>query len=233
MASTECFHFTKLKHLYSIRNIGLQPRLDKNSKAVGDTNPKVSFSDSKVGAIGLFLEFYRVYNDYKSGNRKPNPNKPGETEMYDEIMKSKSLEDYLGEGTYLLFDGTNIENEGGNTGKGGIFDASTSHPIESSKLKVGLIRNNETKHVSYSMYDYINYLMVNLTDDEISRMPPIMKSSMKSYMTEHYSEISKFRDGNFSKEEIDINTFCRVCKKDIDNSIAAEHDLDNESRYIL
>ena len=61
MASRECFHFTKLKYLYSIRNDGLLPKLDINSKAVGDTKPKISFSDSRVGAVGLFLEFNRVY----------------------------------------------------------------------------------------------------------------------------------------------------------------------------
>ena len=66
MASNECFHFTKLKNLYSIRNDGLQPKLDKNSKAIGDIKPKISFSIGKIGAVGLFLEFYRVYSDYKN-----------------------------------------------------------------------------------------------------------------------------------------------------------------------
>ena len=139
MALNECFHFTKLKNLYSIRNNGLQPKLDKNSKAVGDTKPKISFSIGKIGAVGLFLEFYRVYNDYKNGNRVPDPNKTGELDMYEEIMKSKSLEDFLGNNVYLLFDGSEIENEGGNTGNGGIYDASTRTAIESNKLRIGLM----------------------------------------------------------------------------------------------
>lgn len=230
MASTECFHFTKLKNLYSIKNNGLKPRLDGNSKAVGDTKPKISFSDTKVGAVGLFLEFYRVYNDYKFGKRIPNPNKPGELEMYDGIMKSKSLKEYLGESVYLTFDGSGIENEGGNTGRGGIYDASTRTPIESSKLKIGLLRNNDTKHVSYSMYDYITFLMVNLTEEEISQMPSRMQETMALYLEEHSEEIFRFIKGNYSLKETDIQTFCEVCKKDIDKSIKESQALDSETR---
>ncbi len=222
MISNECFHFTKLKNLYSIKNYGLQPRLDKNSKVVGDTKPKISFSMGKAGAVGLFLEFYRVYNDYKNGNRVPNPNRPGELEMYQEVIKSNSLEDFLGDGVYLLFDGSEIENEGGNRGDGGIYDASTRKPIEPNKLRIGLIRNNDTKKVSYSMYDYIHYLMTEISQEEIDQMPDKMQRSLELYSKEHKDEISKFKTGNFSKKDIDMDTFCRVCKKDIDKSIYLE-----------
>ena len=217
MASNECFHFTKLKNLYSIKNIGLQPSLDENSKAVGDEKPKISFSDGKIGAIGLYLEFYRVFNDYKNGTRIPN--KPGELEMYKKIMNSKSLEDYLGDGVYLLFDGTELENEGGNTGKGGIYDASTRTPIESNKLKIGLIRNNDTKKVSYSMYDYINYLMSTLSKEEALKMPTKFQQTMITYFNEHKEEIKKFRTGNYSQKDVNLDTFCRICKNDIDKDI--------------
>lgn len=226
MASNECFHFTKLKNLYSIRNTGLQPKLDKNSKSVGDVKPKISFSIGKIGAVGLFLEFYRVYSDYKNGNRVPDSSKPGELEMYEEIMKSKSLESFLGDGVYLLFDGSEIENEGGNTGKGGIYDASTTTAIESNKLRIGLIRNNDTKKVSYSMYDYIHYLMAEISQEEIAQMPDKIQDSMELYFKEHSDEISKFKTGNFSKKDIDMDTFCRVCKKDIDRSIFSQQDVD-------
>lgn len=228
MASKECFHFTKLKYLYSIRNDGLLPKLDINSKAVGDTKPKISFSDSRVGAVGLFLEFNRVYNDYKSGKRIPDSKKIGETEMFNDILKSESLQDFLGEGVYLTFDGTGIENEGGNTGKGGIYDASTCMPIESSKLKVGLIRNNDTKHVSYSMYDYINYLMVNLKQDEILQMPDKMQNNLHSYIKEHEQELSELKNGNYSLKEVDLDTFCKICKSDIDKNINMDKDIDDE-----
>lgn len=222
--------YKKLKYLYSIRNNDLQPRLDINSKAVGDTKPKISFSDTKLGAIGLFLEFYRVYNDYKTGNRVPNPNKPGELEMHDTIMCSQSLEDYLGEGVYLIFDGSEIENEGGNTGNGSIYDASTCTSIKASKLRVGLVRDNDTKHISYSMYDYINYLMANLSEEEKTKMPPKMQKILEIYLNKHIDELSKFKNGNFSLKDIDIDTFCRVCKSDIDKNIAIEQNLEDKAR---
>lgn len=228
MVSNECFHFTNLKNLYGIKNTGLQPKLDKNSKSVGDAKPKISFSIGKLGAVGLFIDFNNVYNDYKSGNRVPNPEKPGEMEMYEEIMKSESLEDFLGNGVYLLFDGSGIENEGGNTGKGGIYDASTRIPIESNKLRVGLVRDNDTKKVSYSMYDYIHYLMTTLSKEEFSQMTSRMQKGMSLYYKEHSQEIDKFRNGNYSIKDIDIDTFCKACKNDIDKAL---QDIDlNQSK---
>ena len=46
MASKECFHFTKLDRMFSIRDKGLQIRLENNSKAVGDSKRKISFKNS-------------------------------------------------------------------------------------------------------------------------------------------------------------------------------------------
>ena len=219
MASNECFHFTELKNLYSIMEKGLEPRLDKNSKVVGDRKVKVSYSDSKIGAIALYANFYEVYTNYKNGSRKPDPEKPEEQEIYEIIKKSKSIEDFLGKGVYLLFDGTEIENDGGNTGKGGIYDASTTSIIKPEMLKVGLVRNNDTKRVSYSMYDYINYLMSTLTPEEYSQMISSMQNRYDNYCRDNKKQIDKFRNGNYSKKELNLRKFCEVCKDDIDKAI--------------
>lgn len=94
MASKECFHFTKLDRAYGIRDNGLQVRLEENSKSDGDTKPKISYSDTKIGAIRLFANFYEVYTAYKTGSRKPREDKPGEKEMYEAILQSESFEQF-------------------------------------------------------------------------------------------------------------------------------------------
>lgn len=219
MVSKECFHFTKLDRAYSIRDTGLQARLENNSKSVGDTKSKISYSDSKIGAIGLFAIFYEVYTDYKTGARKPRNNKPGEKETYEAIMKSASFEEYLGDGMYLIFDGTGIENTGGNTGHGGIYDASTITTIPSHNIQVGLIRNNDTKEISYSKFEYIHFLMSTMRQDEFSQMIPSMQKRYEKYYREHQSQIDKYRTGNFSEAKINIADFCRFFKDDIDKAI--------------
>lgn len=227
MASKECFHFTKLDRAYGIRDNGLQVRLEENSKSVGDTKPKISYSDSKIGAIGLFANFYEVYTGYKTGSRKPREDKPGEKEMYESILQSESFEEFLGNGMYLVFDGTGIENEGGNTGQGGIYDASTTTPIPGEKLKVGLVRNNDTGEISFSKYDYIHYLMSTLTQDEFSEMIPSMQERYIAYYQSHQEAIEQFRTGNFSQRKINIADFCRIFKGDIDKAIESNRVQDN------
>ncbi len=65
MASKECFHFTNLKNLPSIKKHGLVPSLEGNSDAVQDENPKVSYSDTIIGAIGMYANFKQVYDEIK------------------------------------------------------------------------------------------------------------------------------------------------------------------------
>ena len=63
MSSKECYHFTKLNRAYSISKKGLVPRLEANSKAVNDGASKISFSDGKMAAVGLFADFFNVYTN--------------------------------------------------------------------------------------------------------------------------------------------------------------------------
>ena len=219
MSSKECFHFTKLYKAYSIRNEGLQPKLEQNSRAVGDTKPKISYSDSKIGAIGLFSNFYSVYTSYKNGTRVPRKDKPEEMETYNSVMNSASFEEFLENGMYLIFDGTDIENTGGNTGKGGIYDASTTIPILPSELSVGIIRNNDTGNISYSKFDYIHYLMSTITQEEIDKMDSKVKHFFEEYYEIYKGVIDDFKNGNFSEERISIFDFCQKFKDDIDESI--------------
>ena len=169
MASKECFHFTTLERLNNINKNGLEARSEDRSKAVSDSKKKISYSDSKIGAIGLYCNFEQVYLEFKVGIR-PKRNTPEEFEMRDKILQTKDMEEFLGDGLYLMFDGTGIDNTGGNTGHGGIYDASTYKSIPSNKLKVCLIKDNDTGTYSYSRKDFIHFLMASMTEEEFSGM---------------------------------------------------------------
>lgn len=107
MSSNECYHFTYLNRAFSINQTGLEPRNEENSQGIQDSKTKVFFSEGKNGAIGLFSIFYSVYKAIKSGTRtdKIDP------KVAEKVKRSNSFEEFLGQGMYLTFDGTNIINE--------------------------------------------------------------------------------------------------------------------------
>lgn len=100
------YHMTSLENLNSISKMGLIPQSGANSRLIGDEKVKTFFSEGFEGAIALYVDFQIVYDKVKAGQVKI-----ADESITRKIMKSKSLSDYLGEGVYLRFDGTNIKNE--------------------------------------------------------------------------------------------------------------------------
>lgn len=154
MCSKECFHFTYLNRAFSIRETGLTPRIEDNSKAVKDSSDKVSFSDGRYAAAALMANFYRVYTDIKTGKRDKDKT---DSNLEKRVIASENFEDFLGDGMYLVFDGTDIENTGGNKGHINPFDAGTRESIESNKLKVCMLRNELQLILYFSLRDFYNY----------------------------------------------------------------------------
>ena len=220
----QCYHFTQLCRADSINQKGLESRAEGNCKSVGDTKKKVSYSLGKVGAIGLYANFYEVYQNYKTGKRIPRPEKPGEVEMYNGIMKSKDFEDFLSEGIYLLFDQEGFENEGGNHGieKGNIYDCSTTKGVSPDKIHVGFVKNNDTGEVSYSRKDYMHYLMATLSNEEYSQLIPEMQTRYQEYVKDHIEEVKEYRSGNYSIGESSLKDFCKEHSVDIQKALQEE-----------
>lgn len=219
MSFKECYHFTYLNRANSIAEIGLVPRLEENSKAVGDNKPKVSYSIGKVGVVGLFANFYKVYKDYKSGKRQPRIDRPDEMKEYKLIMKSESFEEFIGQGMYIIFDGTGIENTGGNTGRCNIYDASTHSIILPEKLCICLVKNQDTGEISYSKFDYVHYLMSRLSIQEKKQMPDNIQKYVEYYYDNHSDEIKKFKDKKYTSEIMPIEEFCKLYKREIEQDI--------------
>lgn len=206
MSSNQCFHFTYLSRANKIREQGLIPRIEENSEALKDTSSKVSFSDGRYAAAYLFANFYNVYKQIKSGKRTAQ-NSNTSQEMIDKIKKTSSFEEYLKDGIYLIFDGTNIENTGGNNGHINPFDAGTKEKIAPENLKVCLLKNEETGEISYSKYDYALYLMCSLTKEEMAKMPD---DNIEEYKNDHLGETLKFLQGSYTEMHIPLNEFCKI-----------------------
>lgn len=216
MSSKECFHFTYLNRAFSIREAGLAPRVEDNSKAVKDSSDKVSFSDGRYAAAALMANFYKVYTEIKTGQRNKNKTDP---DLEKRVLASESFEDFLGDGMYFIFDGTDIENTGGNKGHINPFDAGTKESIEPNKLKVCMLRNEQTGELSYSKFDFAQYLMVNLTQEDYSKMPDELISDIEYYKENHADKMNRFRNSEYSVEFMSLDEFCEVYKKEIDEDI--------------
>lgn len=225
MSDKKCFHFTNLSNVYSIRKIGLIPNIGSNSKGVNDSTEKVSFSEGRLEAAGIFANFYRGYIDRKNGKSKEITNK----EIINEIKEDASLKEFWGEGIYLTFDGEGIDNnrrcnssiEGGDS-----FDGGTNSKIEPNKLKVCLLTerdvNGNVFSVSSSRYDYALYLMCLLTEDDIEykMRDSYMKESVRRYLSEHQSliekKISNLGVNNTAKKSLTelCSIYANLCSED-------------------
>lgn len=97
---------TSLERLDSINKFGLTPRNEDNSKLISDDKVKVFFSEGFEGTIALYVDFNIVYDDIKRGIKKME-----NITLNNKVCNSLNVEDYLEEGVYLRFDGTDIENE--------------------------------------------------------------------------------------------------------------------------
>lgn len=207
MSSNQCFHFTYLSRANKIREQGLIPRIEENSEALKDTSSKVSFSDGRYAAAYLFANFYNVYKQIKSGERTAQ-NSNTSQEMIDKIKKTSSFEEYLKDGIYLIFDGTNIENTGGNNGHINPFDAGTKEKIAPENLRVCLLKDEETGEILYSKYDYALYLICSLTDEDLTKMPN--NDYIEIYKKDHSDEIRKFQKKSYIEVYITLDEFCKM-----------------------
>lgn len=218
MSSKECFHFTNLDRLSSIKQYGLIPRLEDNSKVVKDTAPKVSFSDGRYAAAGLMADFYQVYCSIKNGTRDKSKTDP---DLEKKILSSSSFEDFLGDGMYLMFDGSDIENTGGNNGQINPFDAGTTQTIPPDKLKVCVLRDVETGEISYSKYEYAFYLMANLTEDDKKKFEgSMLLEEIEQFQQDHLEIAEKFSKHSFTEEIISMDEFQEIMKYKDDKKIS-------------
>ena len=205
------YHMTSLDRLNSISKIGLTPRNEDNSKLINDKKNKVFFSEGFEGAIALFVDFEIVYENIKCGEMKPT-NK----EIEEKVLKSKNLSEFLGEGVYLQFDGTNIKNERN------FENGCTSKVVPPEKLYVSILKSKKGDSIIFSRFEIIKYMMSKITPEEIKYYGVKYKGSpnfidatiriqekVKKYYITHSQEIEKYRNNDYWLEYLSITDFVK------------------------
>lgn len=203
------YHMTSLDRLNSISKIGLTPRNEDNSKLINDEKNKIFFSEGFEGAIALFVDFDIVYENIK--NRKT---KLIDKEIENKVLKSKNLFEYLKEGVYLQFDGTNIENERN------FENGCTDKVIFPEKLNVCILKNLCNDSIVFSRFEIIKYMMSKTIPEKIKYYGVKYKESpnfddatariqekVKKYYISHKEEIEKYKNNDYLLEYIPITYF--------------------------
>lgn len=203
------YHMTSLDRLNSISKFGLIPRNENNSKLINDEKNKVFFSEGFEGAISLFVDFNIVYENIKNGKTKIK-----DKDIESKVLKTKNLFEYLKEGVYLQFDGTNIENERN------FENGCTDKAISPEKLNVCILKNLSDNSIIFSRFEIIKYMMANTTPEQIKYYGVKYKDSpnfdeatvriqekVKKYYISHKEEIQKYINNDYLLEYIPITDF--------------------------
>lgn len=203
------YHMTSLDRLDSISEIGLIPRNEDNSKLINDEKNKVFFSEGFEGAIALFVDFNIVYENIKNGKTKLI-----EKEIEGKVLKSKNLFEYLKEGVYLQFDGTNIENERN------FENGCTDKSISPEKLNVCILKKVSDNSIIFSRFEIIKYMMANTMPEQIKYYGVKYKESpnfedatlriqekVKKYYISNKEEIEKYINNDYLLEYIPLTVF--------------------------
>lgn len=203
------YHMTSLHNLYSINEKGLIPKSGINSKLIGDKKVKVYFSEGFEGVIALFVDFQMVYDGIREGQMNAT-----EECLREKILKSKSLSDYLGEGVYLCFDGTEIENE--RNFENGCIDKI----ISPQELSVCILRKKRDNSIIFSRFEIVKYMMAKIRPENIeyygvnyegspsfTEATNRIQEKVKKYYEKHKTEICKYENQEYILDVIGINDF--------------------------
>lgn len=138
------YHMTALNNLPSIAVQGLIPQNGNNGKLIGEEKVKVFFSEGFEGAVALYVDFDVVFNKIRKAQMKI-----VDKFVRKNLLESKSLSDFLGEGVYLRFDGVGIRNERN------FENGCTDMKIPPEKLDVCVLRKNDDNSVLFSRFRVI------------------------------------------------------------------------------
>lgn len=203
------YHMTPLYNLRSIREKGLIPQNGVNSKLIGDKKVKVFFSEGFEGAIALFVDFQIVYDKIKKEQMKI-----ADECVEKQLLTSKTLFDYLGEGVYLRFDGTKIENERN------FENGCTDMTIPPEELSVCILRRKDTNSILFSRFKIIHYMMATIPPEQIyyygvpyegspnfAEATNRIQEKVKQYYDEHKTEISEYKNHEYTLDVIALKDF--------------------------
>lgn len=203
------YHMTALDNLSSIAVQGLIPQNGNNGKLIGEEKVKVFFSEGFEGAVALYVDFEVVFDKIRKAQMKI-----ADEFVRKNLLKSKSLSDFLGEGVYLRFDGIGIRNERN------FENGCTDMTIPPEKLSVCVLRKNDDDSVLFSRFRIIKYMMAKIQPEQIKYYGAIYEGSpnfaeatdriqekVKRYYQDHQTEISEYGNCEYILDFINLEDF--------------------------
>lgn len=203
------YHMTSIDSLRSISKYGLLPQNGANAKLIGDEKSRVFFSEGFEGAIALFVDFQMVYDKLKTGQMKVT-----DKDIENRLLQSEGLSDYLGEGVYLRFDGTEIKNERN------FENGCTEQIILPENLNVCILREADSDSIIYSRFAIIKHMMAWVEPEQIQyygsdyeNSPNFdeatnrIQSKVRHYYAEHQREIERYKTLHYTFDTIPVKDF--------------------------
>lgn len=203
------YHMASLDRIRSISNVGLTPDDEDSNKLVNDIEKKVSFSEGMTGVVAQYANYQKHYDLIKSGVVGD-----VQQEVIEKVQITQNMQEYLGEGVYISFNGEEIENEKN------FMNGATDKSIDSENINVCLLRNNETGEVSYSSSNIVHYMMAkipvetinyagtDISEEKIDKRTEVIRNDVLSYIKSHEKEINLYKYGDYTIESIPVKSFC-------------------------
>ena len=203
------YHMASLDRIRSISNVGLTPNDEDSNKLVKDIENRVNFSEGMTGVVAQYANYQKHYDLIKSGVVGG-----VEQETVERVQTTQNMQEYLGEGVYISFNGEKFENEKN------FMNGATDKSIDSEEINVCLLRNNETGEVSYLSSNIVHYMMaripvetINYIGTDISKenaekRTEAIRQDVLSYIKKHENEINSYKYGDYTIENIPVKSFC-------------------------
>jgi hypothetical protein len=222
---SENYHMTSNRYLMNIAKEGLIPRNGDNSQSIGDGKKVVFYSQGKEGAIVMFLDFKKHYEEFKGEKgdkvlqkyqRYQNGENILEKEEADKLVKqveqinsvrsTEDFKDFVGDGVYFNING--IVPEDVKDKNFNFANSWTTKEVPPENLEVLTLRDKNSDEVLSSKFDIIDYFLSQISPEEIAKTG--INDSLVQYISDYYKEnyhrISSM-GSNFELEKVDLQKY--------------------------
>lgn len=209
------YHMTSKNNITSIAKQGLIAFNGKNGKLVGKEKKKVFFSEGFEGAIALYVDFNVVYEKIKKGQEIIDKH------VEKQVLNSNSLHDFLGEGVYLRFNGSNIYNERN------FENGCTDKTIPPEDINICYLKKIGSNVKEFSRFEIIKFMMSKVKPEQIKYYGTIydgspefeeatkrIQNKVKLFYEDNMAEISKYFDEAYRFETIPLLDFINEMAQD-------------------
>lgn len=203
------YHMASLRKIRSISNVGLIPNNEDSNKLVNNIENKLSFSEGMTGVVAKYANCQKRYDLIKSGVVGGIAQ-----DLINRVQTTNDMQELFEDDVFITFDGESVENEKN------FMNGTTDKSIDSEKLNVCILKNNETGEVTYLGNNIVHYMMskvpvetinytgIDLSEDKVEKKIEIIRQDVSNYIKKHQDEINIYKSGDYTIENIPVKSFC-------------------------